>query len=108
MALTSAILLLTACGASGASGGRGGSSKRSDSSLACDHFRNIAHDASAGLLTHSELRDKLEEVYSDASIATSRVLNASQTMLAAATADDLSRLTQAVHQMDSACSATGH
>lgn len=53
---------------SGSSTKSAGSSKSADASaeLACTHFRNSASDYSAGILTWSEMRTKLQQVNHDA------------------------------------------
>lgn len=79
-----------------------------DSSLACDHFRNVAGDVSAGILTDAELRSKLQEVNSNAAIATPAVQAAATKMLRAATTGTIGELADAVEQMGSACRATGN
>jgi hypothetical protein len=76
-----------------------------DAELACEHFRNIAGDFSAGLLTDSELREKLKEVYDNSIIAGSRIRRAAQDMLAASTAGDDGALADAVTRMAEARSA---
>lgn len=93
-------------GASSSSTGSSGSSDKS--SLACDHFRNVASDAAGGLLTPSELRSKLKQVYDNSAIATPAVEGAARQMLAAATAADYDTLSTAVTAMGSACTMAGH
>lgn len=95
-----AFVLLAACSTSE-------SDPADDSSLACDHFRNIAADVSAGVLTDAELRDKLKEVYDNASIATPEVREAAREMLAALTAGDVDAFSVAISDMDAACTAAG-
>lgn len=76
--------------------------------LACEHFRNIMGDVSDGVLTDSELREKLKEVDSDAYVADEAdIVAASRDMLAAATTGGVSDLTVAVTDMDSACENAG-
>lgn len=101
-------LLYTFCfsGESGTGNGSGDSA-RENSSLACDHFRNIAGDASSGILTDAELREKLKEVDDNASIATVRVRNAARRMLAGATSGS-SDFEAAIREMGAACAAAGH
>lgn len=54
--------------------------------LACVHFTNVIRDASDGVLTDAELRDKLKEVADDASVsAEPGVADAARRLLAAAT-----------------------
>lgn len=82
--------------------------QKDGSSLACDHFRNVARDYADGVLTLDELRDKLKEVRDDSIIATPRVQSAATEMLAKITAGDLEGLSPAVTEMGAACGATGH
>ncbi len=79
---------------------------REESSLACDHFRNIMGDVRDGLLTDAELRDKLKEVHDDAVIGTDAVQLASTHLLAAATSG--SGVLDAAAEMSTACKAAGH
>lgn len=51
-------LALVGCNSSSTGGSEGDAS----ADLACTHFRNVAVDASAGILTDAELRGKLQEV----------------------------------------------
>jgi len=85
----------------------GDTAGRSDSSLACDHFRNIAGDIADGVLTDSEIRSKLREVESNASIATPAIQSAARRMLAAATQGDTPGLTSAAQDMGAACEEEG-
>lgn len=82
-------------------------SETNDSDLACDHFRNVRADFAAGILSTSELRQKLKEVYDNASIATDGVRSAAQQMLAAVTQDAGLALLDAMVDMDEACTAAG-
>lgn len=79
-----------------------------ESRLACDHFRNIAADVNAGVLTESELREKLKEVESDSLIATPAVRSASIRMLSTITQGETDAFGQAVRDMDAACESAGH
>lgn len=81
---------------------------REQSSLACDHFRNIAGDVTEGVLTDEELREKLKEVDDNAVIATPEVRGAARAVLRAITQGAGEGLSQAVEDMDEACSAAGH
>jgi len=85
----------------------GGGGNDDDAMLACSHFRNIASDYSAGLLTESELRTKLQEVYENSVIAGSAVRSAAKDMLAGSTAGDDTALADAVDRMGEACVAAG-
>lgn len=80
---------------------------RENSQLACDHFRNVAGDASEGTLTDQELREKLKEVEDNAVIATEEVQEAATAMLRAITQGDAEALSQAVEEMDAACTDAG-
>jgi uncharacterized lipoprotein YajG len=75
------------------------------SSLACDHFRNVLGDAD--ILTSQELRVKLQEVESNANIATPAVQRSARDLLVAATAGDAEGVTRAVVELSDACSAAG-
>jgi hypothetical protein len=78
------------------------------SRLACSHFFNVAGDASAGLLTEAELREKLKEVNDDARVSeVAGVRNAAQAMLAAITSGDADAFTAAVTTMGNACRTAG-
>lgn len=104
----SGLCALTGACATGVASGSSASSSRNDSTLACEHFRNIAYDASNGLLTPTELRTKLKQVYSNAAIATPAVQLAAQRMVAASTSLNYTALGNAVEAMGSACTATGN
>jgi hypothetical protein len=76
--------------------------------LACDHFRNIADDAAAGILAETEVRKKLREVHDDARLSsTPGIASGAQAMLAAVTTGTGDDLTTAVHRFRSACSSIG-
>lgn len=100
-------IALAGCGGGTPSSSDQGSSDN-QAGLACDHFRNIAGDVSAGTLTAGELRGKLKEVSSNAIIAPADVQEAATAMLRAATQGDDADLGAAVTDMDSACKAAGH
>ena len=74
--------------------------------LACDHFRNASGDAAAGLLTDSELRDKMKEVYDDSFGAGDAIHSAAQELLAEITSGNLSDT--AIYALGDACEAKGH
>lgn len=78
-----------------------------ESSLACDHFRNVARDIADGVLTDAEAREKLKEVHENAIIATPAVRSAARGMLAAMTAGDYEALAEEVANMDQACTDAG-
>jgi hypothetical protein len=100
-AFLTALALMSACSTSGPSPAEG-------SSLACDHFRNVMGDVSKGVLSDTELRTKLKQVYDDSDIATPAVQSAAQAMLSADTSGDQQGLLSAAGEMDKACSAAGH
>lgn len=103
------VMFFALCGACGVAIASGGSAGPSDhSGLACDHFRNVSSDAAKGLLTGLELRGKLREVYSNASIATPAVQAAAQEMLSLITTANSTGFVRAIGEMDDACRAAGH
>lgn len=98
------VLVLSAC----ASGGGGSRGPDAGAELACTHFRNVADDAAAGILTTSELRGKLQEVYEDASVSEETGIAAqAQRMLAAITEGDMDRFDSAVTAFSNACERLG-
>lgn len=99
--ITAAAIGLTACSAADSAG-------VSEAALACDHFRNIAGDASAGILTDSELREKLQEVYEGSVIAPDDVRSAARELLAALTTGTSDEFATAVTEMGAACERAGH
>lgn len=102
------LVFIGVCSAVSSDGDDTETSPSSKSGLACDHFRNIVSDVRAGVLTDAELRSKLKEVNSNASIASPSVQVAAQNMLAAVTQGRTDQLLVAVGAMDRACSAEGH
>lgn len=98
-------VLLTGCDSSSYVDGK--TDAQDSSSLACDHFRNIASDVSQGLMTDAEMREKLKEVHDNSSIGTPKVQRAATAMLAAATSGDYGQLGNAVTRMGNACTAAG-
>lgn len=96
------VLSLAGVGDDGSSGG----SDDAGAELACSHFHNVAVDASEGILTGSELREKLQEIDDSASVSEdAAVRTAARSMLAANTAGDRERFEQAVGSMSDACDA---
>lgn len=86
----------------------GGPGSDASASLACTHFRNVAADYSEGLLTVPELRTKLQEVHSDASVSTNPgIAEGARDMLAAITRQDLDAFNPAVRRFGDACRAVG-
>ena len=103
-------LVLSGCGSSSPTASAPAQPK--DDILAkssCEHFRNVASDATKGLLTDAELRVKLKEVYGDAQYATSDgIASGAQEMLSAITSGDSAALSAAITAFDLACKAAGH
>ena len=77
------------------------------SSLACNHFRNVLGDVQDGVLTDTELREKLKEVESNASIASPGVQTAARQLLAAATSGSSEEISAAGGKLLAACSVAG-
>jgi hypothetical protein len=70
----------------------------------CTHFYNVFRDSLDGLLTDSELREKLKEVRSNGQYADSLLIRrATKDMVAAATRLDVAALTEAYELMFEAC-----
>lgn len=77
--------------------------------ISCDHFRNVMSDEASGILSNSELRDKIKQVYGDSQGATAAgITSGAQAMLAAVTADDGTAFMAAATTFSGACDATGH
>jgi energy-converting hydrogenase Eha subunit E len=76
--------------------------------LGCDHFRNVMSDVAAGLLTDSELRTKIKQVYESAYVSTNTgIAPAATVMLAAVTAGDTNGLNSAIKDFGTACTDLG-
>ena len=76
--------------------------------LACGHFRNVAGDIAAGVLTDAEVREKLQEVDRSASVSEEAgIASGARAMLAAVTRGDLAALTEAVGDFGDACRDLG-
>jgi len=74
--------------------------------LACGHFVNVMGDFSKGILTTAEMRTKIQEVYSNASISTNKgIPDGATAMLAAVTADDGTAFLTAAGAFMTACNA---
>lgn len=91
-AVATVLVVAAALGACSSSGG---------GDLACGHFHNVAVDASDGVLTDTELRQKLKEV-ADAARGTD-VEDEARALLAEATSGGEASFTTAVRSMTSAC-----
>lgn len=104
VALVAAVIGLASC--SGGAGNTGGAD--SGAQLACSHFRNVATDYNAGVLTASELRDKLKQVDDDAQISGEPgVATAARQLLAASTAGNENEMARQVTALNAACTAAG-
>lgn len=84
-----------------------GPAQHRESRLACSHFRNVMGDASDGVLTDEELREKLREVDENAAIATAEVQAAARSMFATVTSGTVEEFTAAVEDMHEACLDAG-
>jgi hypothetical protein len=74
------LLFLAGCGSSEGSGTDAGAE------AACRHFGNVANDARAGILSNDEFRQKVKEIYDDASVSEDALIrDEARAMLAAAT-----------------------
>jgi hypothetical protein len=76
--------------------------------VACEHFRNVAGDVAAGILTDEELRAKVKEVYSAASVTKEPgMADAARQLLSAATEGDPDRLLLNFQLFDAECDEAG-
>ena len=76
--------------------------------LACSHFRNVMGDVSKGILTDTQLRAKIQQVYDNAQVSTKPgIATGAQAMLAAATANDGTAFTNAAAGFSDACVKLG-
>jgi hypothetical protein len=109
LAIFGALLLVVVVVIAGRGGGNNEHSEADASAqLACRHFRNVAADYSAGLLTMTELRGKLQEVNDDASVSQEPgIASSARGMLAAITAGDDAALATQVIAMSRACDQAG-
>jgi len=82
--------------------------RRDESSLACDHFRNVHRDIADGIYTDEELREKLKEVDDNAIIATPKVRRAARQLLSAVTVGTIKDVARGLDRMSDACSEAGH
>lgn len=64
-------------------------------------------DVADGVLTESELRAKVQEIHTDAEIASMSVYSASRDMLAAVTTGDVVAFGDSIEAMDRACRYAG-
>lgn len=109
MLAVAVLAALTACGSSGGSGGTSGGAKGDASAdLACTHFRNVAGDAAAGILSFEELRGKLQEVYGSAKYSdTPGIADGAQRLLADVTAPDAVAFKSDLTAFTQACTDAG-
>lgn len=76
--------------------------------LACGHWRNVAADASKGLLTDAELREKVKEVYDDAWVSEEPgIASGAEALLRAVTMNDGDALVAAMGEFTTACIESG-
>lgn len=74
----------------------------------CEHFRNIVGDISKGILSDTEIRGKMQEVYDTASISLDPgIPDGAQALLAAATAGDPAAMATAISAFSTSCSNVG-
>ena len=106
ISLLTVVFAFVGCSESSSSGGDGDTGSVS-ASLACDHFRNVAGDASDGLLTDAELREKLKEVYDNSIGAAPEITAAARDMLAAITSGTNQEFTRSIRAMGKACADNG-
>ncbi|CAB5238961.1 unannotated protein [freshwater metagenome] len=73
-------------------------------SKACSAFQKTLKELDAGILTDTELREKIKDVYSDAQLSDEPVLTQSvTTLLAAVTMSDVDGFNLAVEDVSSVC-----
>ncbi len=98
--LVIAVVVFAGCG--GDDGADGGAT------LACTDFRDMAGDYRDGVLTASELRDRIAGFEDEAEVSGEPgVASAARDLLAAATAGDESAMADAVTRMNRACIDAG-
>jgi hypothetical protein len=74
--------------------------------LACEHFRNVAGDVTAGILTGPELREKLQEVHETARVSENEgIASGAQAMLAGATSGE--GFADAINEFGESCGRLG-
>jgi hypothetical protein len=94
----------TPSSSSSTSGSGGDNSTRAS----CSHFRDIASDISKGILSDTEIRSKMQEVYDSASVSLDPgIPDGAQALLAAATAGDPTALATAISAFSTSCSNVG-
>jgi hypothetical protein len=77
--------------------------------LACDHFRNVADDIAAGVLTEEQITTKLQEVYGTGRRSESPgIAQASQSVVAAWNRRDFDALLTTSKKLLGACEKLGH
>lgn len=106
LAAIAATVMLAACsgGGSGTTAAAGGDD---GSEATCRHFRNIAGDASDGILTDEELRAKLKEVDDMAVIASTDIRDAARELLATVTSGTDAEQADAINALGEACRDAG-
>lgn len=99
--VVAALLIIGALSDAGTDAGP--STSQVEATAACQHFRNVAGDAAAGVLTDAELREKFKQIESSA--LGSSVHDEARGLLAAATSGTLDA--SDVRAMGHACEAVG-
>ena len=74
----------------------------------CREFERVGSDATKGILTDAELREKLKKVQSRGSTAEPDIRDASTRMLSSLTQGDGPGLSQAMADMIAACDKVGY
>jgi hypothetical protein len=114
LTLVAFVALIGGCGAltsnSNSSSDTTSSLSSGDSStrVSCSHFRDITSDISKGILSDTEIRSKMQEVYDSASISSDPgIPGGGQALLSAATAGDSTALALAISAFSTACQNAG-
>lgn len=105
--LTAAALvaLLAGCGDSTGSAAKG---PDASARAACEHFRNVADDVADGILTPSELREKVKDIYDAAQVTKEPgMAPAGRRLLAAATSGGTDELLSGFRRFDMECDEAG-
>jgi hypothetical protein len=107
--IAAAVIAAVVVWAAVASSGGGDDTSSGGNSIArsaCRHFRNVAADASVGILSAGELRSKLQEVNNDAQYVGS-LAGPAQQMLRGVTLGGTADISGGIGRMSAACSAMG-
>jgi hypothetical protein len=77
--------------------------------LACDHFRNVAGDIAAGVLTPEQVTKKFQEIYGTARRSeTPGIADGAQELLSSWNAGDVDGVRSGNKNLDAACDRVGH